>query len=526
MAVIPEHGAQGLDARVMRQWAARGIDTLRRHRRGVDELNVFPVADSDTATNMVATLQAAFHAGAPDSALRTLLDEAASRALLSARGNSGVILAQMLRGLADAWTEETVDAKGFAAGLRSATDAATAAVAVPTAGTILTVAEAASSAAAKAAPFGLVSAARAAAEAAAEAVAATPTQLPALARAGVVDAGGLGLALLLEALVETLTGSAPTGALDLLASHRARDTGPVEEVPRETGSEAYDYEVQYLLESSAESVADLRRRLTELGDSVVIIGSRAARAVTTFNVHVHVNDIGAAIEAGIERGRVHRISVTRFDDAYSRPLTQDLDRAVVAVTARPQLRGLLENEGCRVAAGGGVEEVLTAVRSGGGPNAAVLVDDAEAIDAVREAAQAARGDGYRVAVIPTGSIMQSLAAFAVHDPERPFDDDVIAMAEAAASCRTAEVRREGGTVLGLVDGDIVHTGTDPALAALDLVDRLCSAGAELITLLTGAESDPETVTVLSDHVGRAWPLVEVQRLAAGQDRPLLLIGAE
>src|SRR5690606_7042 len=216
----------------------------------------------------------------------------------------------------------------------------------------------------------------------------------------------------------------------------------------------------------------------------------------------------------------------RFDDAYSRPLTQDLDRAVVAVTARPQLRGLLENEGCRVAAGGGVEEVLTAVRSGGGPNAAVLVDDAEAIDAVREAAQAARGDGYRVAVIPTGSIMQSLAAFAVHDPERPFDDDVIAMAEAAASCRTAEVRREGGTVLGLVDGDIVHTGTDPALAALDLVDRLCSAGAELITLLTGAESDPETVTVLSDHVGKAWPLVEVQRLAAGQDRPLLLIGAE
>lgn len=511
----------------MRQWAARGIDTLTRHRRGVDELNVFPVADSDTATNMVATLHAAFQSGTPGLALPALLDEAASRALLSARGNSGVILAQMLRGLADAWTADTVDAKGFAAGLRSATDAATAAVAVPTAGTILTVAEAAASAAAKAAPFGLVSAARAAAEAAAEAVAATPTQLPALARAGVVDAGGLGLALLLEALVETLTGSAPTGALDLLARHRTRAAGPVEEVPRETGSEAYDYEVQYLLESSADAVADLRRRLTDLGDSVVIIGSRAARSATTFNVHVHVNDIGAAIEAGIERGRVHRISVTRFDDAYSRPPTQDLDRAVVAVTAQPQLRGLLENEGCRVAApAGGVDDVLTAVRSGGGPNAAVLVDDADAIDTVREAAHAARGDGYRVAVIPTGSIMQSLAAFAVHDPERPFDDDVIAMAEAAASCRTAEVRYERGTALGLVDGDVVHTGTDPAVAALDLVDRLCSAGAELITLLAGAESDPETVAVLSDHVGKAWPLVEVQQLPAGQDRPLLLIGAE
>lgn len=525
-ADIPEHGPQDLDARAMRQWAARGIDALTRHRRVVDELNVFPVADSDTATNMVATLQAAFQGARPHSTLHALLDEAAGRALLSARGNSGAILAQMLRGLADAWTADGVDAKGFAAGLRSATDAATAAVAVPTAGTILTVAEAAASSAAKAASFGLVSAARAAAEAAAAAVAATPTQLPALARAGVVDAGGLGLTLLLEALVDTLTGSTSTGALGLLESHRTRAAGPVEEVPRETGSEAYDYEVQYLLESSAEAVDELRRRLTELGDSVVIIGSRAAGSATTFNVHVHVNDIGAAIEAGIERGRVHRISVTRFDDAYSRPPTRDLDRAVVAVTSQPQLRELLENEGCRVAATGGVDDVLMAVSAGGGPNAAVLVDDPGAVEAVREAAHAARGDGYRVAVIPTGSIMQSLAAFAVHDAERPFDDDVIAMAEAAASCRTAEVRYENGTVFGLVDGDIVHTGTDPAVAALDLVDRLCSAGAELVTLLAGAESDPETVTVLSDHVGQAWPLVEIQQLPAGQDRPLMLIGAE
>ncbi|WP_460540598.1 DAK2 domain-containing protein [Glycomyces halotolerans] len=526
MADIREHGPQTLDAAAVRAWTVRGIDTLTRHRRGVDELNVFPVADSDTATNMVATLQAAFNGASPGLALPELLDEAAGQALLSARGNSGVILAQMLRGLADAWTSETVDAKGFAAGLRSAAVGDVAAVAVPTAGTILTVAEAAASAAAKAAPFGLVSAARAAAKAVAEAVAATPGQLPALARAGVVDAGGLGLALLLEALVEALTGSASTGALDLLAGQRTRTDGPVEEVPRETGSEAYDYEVQYLLESSAESAAELRNRLTDVGDSVVIIGSRAAEDVTTFNVHVHVNDVGAAIEAGIERGRVHRISVTRFDDAYSRHHGADLDRAVVAVTALPQLRGLLEAEGCRVAASGGLDDVLMAIRAGGGPNAMVLVDDAESVETVRQAAHAARGDGYRVAVIPTGSIMQSLAAFAVHDPDRRFDDDVIAMAEAAASCRVGEVRFDGGTVLGLVDGDVVHTGTDPAVAALDLVDRLCSAGAELITLLAGAESDPETVTALSDHVGKAWPLVELQQLPAGQDRPLLLIGAE
>ncbi|WP_100446722.1 DAK2 domain-containing protein [Glycomyces xiaoerkulensis] len=523
---IPEPGPQALDAAAVREWAARAIDTLTRHRRGVDELNVFPVADSDTATNMLATLQAAFQGASPDLPLPALLDEAAGRALLAARGNSGVILAQMLRGLADAWTAEAVDARGFAAGFRAATDAATAAVAVPTAGTILTVAEAAASASAKAAPFGLVSAVRAAAETAADAVAATPGQLPALARAGVVDAGGLALALMLEALVETLTGSSSTGALDLLESHRTRTSAPLEEVPRETGSEAFDYEVQYLLESSAGGATDLRHRLTELGDSVVIIGSRAAKDVTTFNVHVHVNDIGAAIEAGLECGRVHRISVTRFDDAYSRPYGPDLDRAVVAVTSLTELRTLLENEGCRVAGSGGVDDVLSAIRAGGGPNAIVLVDAAGAIDAVREAAHAARGDGYRVATIPTRSIMQSLAAFAVHDADRPFDDDVISMAEAAASCRTGEVRFSGGEALGLVDGDVVHTGSDPAVAALDLVDRLCSAGAELVTLLPGAASDPETVTALGDHVGKAWPLVELQQLPAGQEEPLLLIGAE
>jgi len=565
---IPETGRQTLDADIMREWAARGIDTLTRHRRGVDELNVFPVADSDTATNMLATLQAAFQGGTPGLGLEALLDEAAGRALLSARGNSGVILAQMLRGLADVWNSDEIDAKGFAAGLRSATDAATAAVAVPTAGTILTVAESAASAAARAAPFGLVSAARAAAEAGSEAVAATPGQLPALARAGVVDAGGLALALLLEALVETLTGSVSTGALDLLERHRVRTVEQVEEVPRESGSEAFGYEVQFLLEANAAAAADLRHQLTALGDSVVIIGSRAAKDVTTFNVHVHVNDIGAAIEAGIERGRVHRISVTRFDDiaghgaalrhtapsasgarhhpapsgAATRhhvnqsamatrrhpapPAEEAPQRVVVVVTAVAGVRAFLAGEGCRAVRAEGLAVELKAVRDGGGQSAIVLTDAPESARAARGAVQDARGDGYRVTVVPTGSVMQSLAAFAVHDPDRHFDDDVTAMAEAAAACRTGELRADGEGIAVLVNGETAGAFPEAAEAARDLADRLCSTGAELLTILPGAGADPETVTALSDHVREAWPLVEIQQLPAGDDEPLLLIGAE
>jgi DAK2 domain fusion protein YloV len=541
---IPETGRQFLDADIMREWAARGIDTLTRHRRGVDELNVFPVADSDTATNMVATLQAAFQGGTPGLGLEALLDEAAGRALLSARGNSGVILAQMLRGLADAWNSDRIDAKDFAAGLRSATDAATAAVAVPTAGTILTVAEAAASAAGKAAPFGLVSAARAAAEAAAKAVAATPGQLPALARAGVVDAGGLALTVILEALVETLTGSVSTGALDLLERHRVRTVSEVEEVPRETGSEAYGYEVQYLLEANASAAADLRHRLTALGDSVVIIGSRAAKDVTTFNVHVHVNDIGAAIEAGIERGRVHRVSVTRFDDTagthpvprdHQAPAAEAPDR-LVAVTASARVRDFLEHEGCRTVAAAPPADAhdtadrltaaLAQVRAAGGRDAVILAVGPEAARAAGAAVQDSRGDGFRATVIPAASDVQALAAFAVHDPERHFDDDVSAMGEAVAACRTGELRRSGDEIAVIVSGETVAAETDLAAAARDLADRLCSTGAELLTVLPGAGADQETVTALSHHVHKAWPLVEIQQLPAGDDEPLLLIGAE
>lgn len=547
---IPETGRQVLDADIMREWAARGIDTLTRHRRGVDELNVFPVADSDTATNMVATLQAAFQGATPGLSLEPLLDEAAGRALLSARGNSGVILAQMLRGLADVWNSDEIDAKCFAAGLRSATDAATAAVAVPTAGTILTVAEAAATAAGKAAPFGLVSAARAAAEAAAEAVAATPGQLPALARAGVVDAGGLALTVILEALVETLTGSVSTGALDLLERHRVRTVAEVEEVPRETGSEVYGYEVQYLLEANAAAAADLRHRLTALGDSVVIIGSRAAKDVTTFNVHVHVNDIGAAIEAGIERGRVHRISVTRFDDTlgahaldnraigdhasarmhaaparHPAPEAETPTRALIVVTAAAGIREFLGDEGCRTATAATAGTALTAAFADGAASA-VVIHDPEAGRAVHRALESARSEGRQVVSIRADTVVQAVAGVAVHDPDREFNDDATAMAEAMKACRTGEVRASATGFSVVIDNRTQSAFLDPAEAARDLADRLCGEGAELLTALPGAGSNTGIVTALSDHVREAWPLVEIQRLPAGDDEPLLLLGAE
>jgi dihydroxyacetone kinase-like predicted kinase len=356
-----------------------------------------------------------------------------------------------------------------------------------------------------------------------------------------VDAGGLALTVILEALVETLTGSVSTGALDLLERHRVRAVSEVEEVPRETGSEVYGYEVQYLLEANAAAAADLRHRLTALGDSVVIIGSRAAKDVTTFNVHVHVNDIGAAIEAGIERGRVHRISVTRFDDTlgahasarmhaaparHPAPAAEAPARSLVVVTAAARMREFLAAEGCRTATSATVGTELAAALADGAASVVVLADSPETAHAAHQAVEAARSAGRRATVLRTITVVQAVAAVAVHDPEREFEEDVTAMAEAIRACRTGELRSEAegvAVVVGEADFGVFDTADE---AARDLADRLCADGAELLTVLPGAGSNAGIVTALSDHVHEAWPLVEIQQLPAGDDEPLLLLGAE
>src|SRR5690606_35977967 len=187
----------------------------------------------------------------------------------------------------------------------------------------------------------LASVTRAAALGAAEALARTPEQLPVLARAGVVDAGGRGLVVLLDALVQVVTGEAGPAVPMPPPGPRAPVAAPVAAV-RESGSEAYAYEVQYLLDATEGAVGRLRAVLAGLGDSLVIVGSGEGDrsggddrdGVRTWNVHVHVNDIGAAIEAGVEAGRPHRISVTRFADAAPAARTAATPSAVVVAPRR------------------------------------------------------------------------------------------------------------------------------------------------------------------------------------------------
>ncbi|MFI1989401.1 DAK2 domain-containing protein [Actinoplanes sp. NPDC020271] len=524
-----------LDAAAVHRWCDGGLEALRAHQREIDELNVYPVPDGDTGTNLVLTLTAAQEAvesalhEEPRTPLGRLMGRMARGALLGARGNSGVIVSQILRGMADSFASAVAVRGGeLARALRQATDAAYAAVARPVEGTVLSVVAAAAEAAGRIKSDDLVTVARVAARAAAEALDRTPQQLPVLARAGVVDAGGRGLCVLLDALVDTVEGAAfepaplPVVEVAPAVSHQHGDGG---------GCEGYGYEVQYLLEATAEAVERLRVVLAGLGDSLVVVGTGDG----TWNVHVHVAEIGPAIEAGVEAGRPYKINVTPLEE--KRPGADS--RGAVVVAAGDGLTALFEAEGAVVVdRNPSTAEMLAAVHACGASTVVLLPNDANTQAVAVSAAREAEATGVHVSVVPTRSPVQALAALAVRDHSRPFADDVIAMAEAAGACRYGEVctaqrdaltvagQCRAGDLLGLVDGEVHVIGSDLADVSHRLLDRMLGGGGELVTLVLGADASPDLEEDLRGHVHRTWPFIELQCYAGGQPRYHLLAGVE
>jgi uncharacterized protein len=530
------HVLDKLDAPAVRRWSIAAAEAMAAHRAEIDELNVFPVPDGDTGTNLALTLRAACDALAADAAMTVAdaLRSLAKGAVLGARGNSGVIVSQILRGFAEAVDGAVCDAKGLQAALQRAADHAYAAVAQPLEGTILTVARAASDAGAAVRDPDLAAVITAAVAGASNALDRTTAQLPALARAGVVDAGGRGLVVMLDALAGVVTGIR-AGLAPPVRSARPRS---MLEGPREAGSEEYSFEVQYLINADDAAVATLRGELARLGDSLVVAGAGDGE----YNVHVHVNDVGAAIEAAVEAGRPHRITVVRFAD-QAKPPSGRAGVAVVAVAPGEGLAHLFEGEGVHVVGGGpgdnpSMAEVLTAVQGCGAAHVILLPNASQVSGVVEAAADQAREDGIEVAVVPTRSPVQGLAAVAVHDASRRFGDDVVAMAEAAAATRWAEITVaqrealtslgpvEAGDVLGLIDGEVIEIGTSVRSVAVALIDRLLGVGGEMITILAGREADPGLVAEVHAHIARAAPLIEVAVFDGGQPHYPLLLGVE
>ena len=525
----------------MRAWLAAGRDALADAREEIDELNVYPVPDGDTGTNLHLTVESALEAMSdlpPDAGREEVLTAVARGALMGARGNSGVILSQMLRGLGDSLGGRPGDPPTVSAALGHAADAAYAAVAEPVEGTMLSVLRAAADATgATAARVDLSALATAAAQAAREALARTPDQLEVLRLAGVVDAGGRGVCVLLDALEEVVTGIPATAAAPPRQSRQPRTDGAPEAPARPGGGPAY--EVMFLLDAPAAAIPTLRDVLRPLGDSLVVVGGEP-----TWNVHVHVDDVGAAIEAGIAAGRPHRIRVTHLlDQARIRTDAPADGRAVVSVVAGDGLGALFEAAGATVVAGGpgrraSTAELLAGVRRAGARDVIVLPNDADSLAVAEAAAGQARDEGLRVGVIPTRASVQALAALAVHDPDRRFEDDVVHMTAAAGHCRHGGVTvasREAvtmagvcrtGDVLGILEGDFAIIGDSLEGVACTVVDRMLASGGELVTLVAGADAGPGLTDAVVAHLHRTRPEVDTVVYTGGQPRYPLLVGVE
>jgi DAK2 domain fusion protein YloV len=537
---------EALDEPAVGRWSGAVVDGLSRARARLDELNVFPVPDGDTGTNLLLTAEAGHAAltGQAGTAGESPWVVLARGAVLGARGNSGAILAQLMRGLADALAgTPQVDGRALAVALAGASRAAYTAVADPEEGTFLTVARAGAEAAVAAVDEGratLADVVQAAADGALRALQATPGQLAVLRDAGVVDAGGAGWCVVLDALVGTVTGVAPVRA-PIAGGSRQRSRTSAAAVVHQP-ADGPGSEVQFLLADSTEdAVARLQTRLAELGDCLVVVGVDTPDG-REWNVHVHVSDVGAAVEAAVVAGRPHRISVTPL--APVRPPAPAAGvRAVVAVAGAPGLADLFAGEGVTVLSAPPSEldedALLAAVLGCGAEQVVVLPNTAELIAVAARAADRARDVGRDTVVVPTRSAVQGLAALAVADPSRRLGDDVVAMTEAATATRWAEVtvateealtsagRCRAGDVLGAAEGDVVVLGTELAEVGRELLDRLLSAGGELATVVVGGDGD---LTALGDavcgHLAAVHPTVEVVRYAGGAGAVPLLIGVE
>ena len=554
---------RGVSLEVVLLFVDIAVDALGAAREEIDALNVYPVPDGDTGTNMYLTVSAARDAvreatgGDPGADPGEALAAFSRGALLGARGNSGVILSEMMRAIARRLarsTPEERNAEVLAQALRLASDAAYAAVGTPVEGTILSVARAAAEAAEVTTEE---PGARTrdvftdAAEAARAALARTPGQLQALADAGVVDAGGRGLSVVLDAAETALTGRRPEPVLPRIGRHAIPVTTPTTGSGHPPGADLTpggpSYEVMYLLDTDAEQVPALRERLAGLGDSLVVVGDERL-----WNVHVHVDDVGAAIEAGIEAGRPHRIRVTHFHDQVTQQAAQEREaarpregRCVVVVSAGPGLTSLFGEAGAVVVEGGpgrrpSTGDLLAAITGCGAQEVVVLPNDGDSVRAAQVAASTATQDtGVRVAVIPTQAQVQGLAALAVHEPGRGFDADVLEMTATARHARhgavTVAARQamtmagpcEPGDALGVVAGDFAVVGSALADVATEVLERLVVGGGELVTIVSGAD-DPEGA--LAEHC-TAWlaehhPYVDAVVYDGGQERYPLLLAVE
>jgi len=539
--LAPDEPSERFDADRLRRTVVTFRDAVKAHAPRINRLNVYPVPDGDTGTNMARTLDAVVaELESADLGIEPTCQAISHGSLMGARGNSGVILSQILRGMSGRLSKAaTHTATEVAEALSAASTSAYQAVVKPIEGTILTVVREASDAARQAAADGegLAGVLRAARDAGRSALDRTPEMLPVLKDAGVVDAGGAGFLLLLDAALNVVDGEPIPTPEDSIG-------GDATELPQfdvsslsspddhaELSVADLRYEVMYFLHLDDDRIGEFKNDWAEIGDSIVVVGGDGL-----WNCHVHTNDIGAAIEVAIDLGgRPKQIRVTdlfeevaeqhaahgsRGDSADSEwSSLPRVTTAVVAVCSGSGLEELFGQLGVQGIVTGGqtlnpsTAELLDAVTRVNADQVIVLPNNKNIIPVAEQL------DGLTskvVQVVATRSMPEALAALVVYDPEASCDVNGASMASAIGAMTTGEVTKavrdastEAGPVtigdwIGLVRGEgIVAVSGSSEGAAIGLLQSIVSDDREIVTIIEGAEATPSATEAI-----RAWLAVE------------------
>ena len=520
-------------------------DSLQEHKESLNSLNVYPVPDGDTGSNMAATLNSVvseIESLEENLELENIIDAISHGSLMGARGNSGVIISQILRGFVSKIknaSRKTIDANLFSEALSEAESAAYEAVGNPVEGTILTVVRETAEAAEKAASekLSLLPLAEIAREAAKRSLDSTPELLPVLARAGVVDAGGSGFLLMLDSLLHIIDDrpmpepEVVTASVDSL----------ILDVHDETSNSGTRYEVMYFLDAPDDLIPDFKKAWSEIGDSIVVVGGE-----NIWNCHVHTNNIGAAVEAGISIGKPYEIRVTDlFEEIagnyHDHDIADPVGCSVIAVANGDGIGEIFRSLGATRIVNGGqsmnpsTADLLEAAEATASEHVIILPNNSNIV-AVAE--QVDSQTSKTVRVVGTHTVTEGFASLLGYDPEATSEKNQTGMLQASQMVESGEITTavrnstseigeiKKGNFLGLQKGKVTVVAETIVEATNNLLKEMISDEHEIVTLVSGEDSNKKETDEIVAWVNAEYEELEVEVHEGGQPLYPYYIGIE
>ena len=510
-------GYLNIDGKIFYNMVVNASNRLEEQKDFVNSLNVFPVPDGDTGTNMSMTLRNAVLevASLDEKSIEIIGRQMAKGALMGARGNSGVILSQIFRGIAKGIEgKKNVDSLEFANGLAEGARFAYKAVMRPTEGTILTIIRAASESAVKSDKKDIADLMEGVCDYSKSVLDKTPDMLPVLKKAKVVDAGGMGLLVILQGMYEALKNHMENVRL------KEASGAKMQSAAKNLGEQniKYGYCTEFLIHSQTSDIEDFRKKLQNIGDSMVVVKDE-----DIIKVHIHTNDPGWVLSQAVKLGEMSKIKIDNMREQHRHILniddfkedssveenygekelaqeTEPKKYAFISVSIGDGINSIFKDLGVDYVIEGGqtmnpsTEDILNCINKLNSENVFVLPNNKNVIMAANQAAELS---DKTVKVIPTKTIPQGITAITAFNSDYELDENVSAMEEAIATVTTGVVTYavrdteldekdiKQGDILGLIEGKIEKVGRDKFQVCSDIIDEMTGENSELISIYYG-----------------------------------------